>query len=174
MALLCRNPRNAALFDELERGATSYERRLSLHSCSTSRDGERVLRMLRDSSRLVRPAALRMLPIAGDDAQIERAFPAFKANTARKLLIRLKKCGRQEAIDAAMRARFEGHSEDEALESLVPFASPLIAEPLLRARFERASASNFGRLARLQPLLALWSDESPLRAPTSRRLCAPC
>lgn len=155
LALLGRDPRNAALFDELERGATSYERRLAVQSCSTSRDGERLLRMMSDSSRLVRGAALRLLPVAGDDAQIGRAFAELKAGVARALLIRLKKRGRQSAIDAIIQARFASNSNDGALESLVPFASPAVAEPLLQGRFERASASDFGRLARLQPLLAL-------------------
>jgi hypothetical protein len=155
VAHLGRDPRNAALFDELERGATSYERRLAVQSCTTSRDGERVLRLLGDSSRLVRGAALRMLAIAGDDAQIERACPTLKANTARALLIRLKKRGRQSAIDRVLRARFEQGSDDASLESLVPFASAEVAELLLQERFERASSGDFARLARLQPLPAI-------------------
>lgn len=164
---LGRDPRNAGLWDELERGATSYERRLALQGCSTSRDGERVLRMLADSSRLVRSLAIRLLCVVCDDAQIERAFPGLRPNTARNLLKRLKKRRRQSTIDAVLKARFSANSDEGALESLVPFASPEVAFQLLGAQFERASVEDFARLARLQPRLSLQKALELARALTS-------
>lgn len=151
---LGRDIANASLFDELERGATSYERRLALQSCATSRDGERVLRSLFDSSRLVRGLALRLLPVATTDEQVLRASSQFSLKSVRRLLVGLRKQKRQGAIDAVMRQRF-AERPDEAAQSLVGFASLEMAEQLLGDEFERASEQDFRRLANLHPRLAL-------------------
>ncbi|BCM92780.1 hypothetical protein IAD21_04662 [Abditibacteriota bacterium] len=151
---LGRDPANAALFDELERGATSYERRLALQSCATSRDGERVVRLLFDSSRLVRGAALRLLPIAASDEQIARVIPQLALKFVRRLFIRVRKHGRQDTVDAIINACLESRPSSD-LPDLLPLASLELARQLLETDFERASENDFGRLSFWHPELAL-------------------
>ncbi|RYX86831.1 hypothetical protein EON83_01220 [bacterium] len=154
MVELGRDSSNSALFDELERGETSYERRLALQSCATSRDGERVLRLIFDSSRLVRSMALRMLPIAATDEQIARVIPQLALKSLRRLLIYLQRHKREATVEAVINACIESRSSSE-LPELLPFASLELARQLLQTDFERASENDLGRLAYWHTELAL-------------------
>ena len=149
---LGRDPQNASLWDELERGS-SYERRIAALSCATSRDGERALRLANDASRLVRGLALEMVALVGDDEQIARVWPLLSRRLTRLFIKKLVgKRNRQSAVDAFLEARFAQGSLDEGL---VAFASTEVAARLLEGTFARASAPDFARLARLQPRVAL-------------------
>lgn len=151
IAQLGRDPKNAPLWDELERG-NSFERRLAIQSCASSRDGERVLRMVGDVSRLVRGLALEMVALGCEDAQIARVWPLLNRASTKKLLQKLKKRRRQSAIDAFLQAQFSQKKLDEGL---VALASSEVAARLLESSFERASDEDFKRLASLQARVTL-------------------
>ena len=92
----------AATLNALEKGGF-YERWLALQSCYGSRDGARALRAFADPSRVIRSLAQRLLPLIGDDAQVQAALDAATSKQRPSLLKKLLKRCRRSPIDQIIR-----------------------------------------------------------------------
>lgn len=129
----------AATLHALEQGGF-YERRLALVSCFSSRDGARVLRYLSDPSRMLRSLAARLVMVACDDDQTQAALEAVAPKLRTRLLRRLVKLGRSNAIDlylAGMEARGE-----LGLERALAFGSEAFVKPRLEKTLPHAGAGH--------------------------------
>lgn len=141
----------AATLNALEQGGL-YERLLALQSCNGSRDGVCVLRALSDPSRAIRSLAVALLPLLGDDAQVQSALEAIPFKQRRVLLRGLYKRRRYTIIDAfldALAARGE-----EQFSRLLPFGSPAVVTCHLEPVLHQLGQSDWRRLTRLHPNIA--------------------
>ena len=141
----------AATISALE-GGGSYERRLALHSCFTSRDGAHVLRALSDASRLVRGEAIALAAIVCDDEQAAQGLSRLGLPAQRALLRRLLRANRRAVIDAFVGALPD---DDDRRGRLLPYCSAPIVQDGLDAVQERMGVDDWKRLAHLHPDLAL-------------------
>ncbi len=153
----------AATLNALEKGGF-YERWLALQSCYGSRNGARALRAFADPSRVIRSLAQRLLPLIGDDAQVQAALDAATFKQRRALLKRLlKRCRRP--IDAFLNSL--AASGDDQLTQLLPFGSPEVVACHCEAILHRAGLNDWRRLARLHPNIAADLLQSQAEAATN-------
>lgn len=154
----------AATLDALEQG-DFYSRGLALQSCNGSRDGARALRAFTDSSRAIRTLAVALLPLLGDDAQMQTALEAAPFKQRRALLRELYKRRRHTIIDNfldTLAAR-----GDEQLLRLLPFGSPEVVTRHLEQMLHQLGQSDWRRLTRLHPSIAANVLQSQAEAATN-------
>jgi hypothetical protein len=140
-----------AVVAALEQGGF-YERWLALQSCFGSGDGAHALRALADPSRSIRGLALLLLPLIGDDTQVQAALERASFPQRRILLRRLYRRRRHAPIDAFLTTLVS--RGDERLGALLPFGSPERVGRHLEQALERADQGDWRRLARFHPDLA--------------------
>lgn len=175
MIALGREPRARESIQALSRGDV-YSRRLALASCWSSRDGAHVVRALTDASRRVRGLALRLVPVACDDAQALEALQIAFGIRADKVLVRnLVRRGRHGVVDRFLdwlRAR----NARRELAELLPFGTEECVRRHLDYALEQPSASLFHRLAANHPvvlgevLCARWRAAAEEADPVTRQL----
>ena len=146
-------PLTKSLLDEMEQGGFDL-RWMALNSCYGSRDGERALRMLTDSSRLIRRGAAAMLAQIGTGEQIVIAQERIQPKNWRNLLLGLHKRRRYDVIEAYLQ-NLETRRDEDWLRECLPFGSANAVRRLLPQVVERFSAYNWARLARFHPDIAL-------------------
>lgn len=154
----------AATLNALEQGEF-YERRLALQSCNGSRDPGRVLRALGDPSRAIRTLAVALLPLLGDDAQVQSALTAMPFKQRRVLLRGLYKRRRYTIIDAFLDAL--AASGDEQFSRLLPFGSSAVVTCHLEPVVHQLGQSDWRRLTRLHPNIAANVLQSQAEAMTN-------
>lgn len=155
----------AATLAELAASGNFYERLLALHACYATRDGETVLRFLDDPSRILRGSALRLVPLACTDEQVVSVLQAALPKVRLVLLRRLRKQKRTDAID-----NFLGWlaADDDAvtLGELLVYGSPNFVRRYLAQFVERFSETDWRRLARAHPDIAVEQYAERLRQQT--------
>jgi hypothetical protein len=140
-----------AVLADLEHGGP-FERAMALQACHGSRDGDRVLRALEDSSRRLRGYAVALLPLICDTAQIGRALPSVPRRLHAGLLRRARMHGRTDAADVLLAAcEAAGDSEVTAL---LPYGSDAFVRPRLATFGPALDGVGWARLARWHPELA--------------------
>ena len=107
----------AAVLTSLEHGGF-YERWLALQACYGSRDGEHVLRALTDPSQAIRSAALGLVALVCDEAQVRSALDTLLPKQQRRLLMLLAKRQRHASIDTYLL-----RVDDEYLSQFLPYGS---------------------------------------------------
>ena len=148
-----------AILATLERG-DFYERLLSLQSCFGSYDGKHVLRSLNDPSRIIRSLAVSLVTLTCDQEQLRSALDTVPAQLRVPLVWKLCKAHHQEIIDAFL--DFIATAGDKQFHKLLPFGSPAVVQHYMERFLRNAELSDWCRLARLQPTIAL--DELQKRA----------
>lgn len=141
-----------ALLAELEEG-NGYQCRLALQACYGSRNSAPVLRLLNDSSRLVRGLSLHLAPFVCSDEQLLDLLHSAQARLRRVLFRDLSKRRRTPVIDRYLEELAAQNDKD--LSPLIAFASTNVAEKLWPLVAERAEAHDWYRLAQRHPQLAL-------------------
>ncbi|HVU70287.1 MAG TPA: hypothetical protein VHD63_24375, partial [Ktedonobacteraceae bacterium] len=92
------DPQAAATVAILEQGEF-YERFLALHACFGNHDEAHVLRALTDPSRIIRGVAIRLVPLACDEAQQRQALALVPSDGRRSFLWQLRHHGQSMIID---------------------------------------------------------------------------
>jgi hypothetical protein len=141
-----------ALLAELEEG-NGYRRRLALQACYGSRNSAPVLRLLNDSSRLVRGLALHLAPLVCSDEQLLDLLRSAQARLRRVLLRDLSKRRRALVIDRYLEGLAAQNDKD--LPPLLAFASEKVAETLWPLAAKRAEAHDWYRVAQRHPQVVL-------------------
>jgi|SRR5579871_636327 len=151
-----------ALIAALEQGGF-FERFMALYSCFGSRDSAQVRRALADPSRIIRGLAIRLLPLACDEAELQSALESVSPQLYLPILWKLRQHGQQGVIDRFLEAL--AGQETALLCPLLPFGSPaLIARHAAQFR-QQATRTDWQRLARFHPnaaldLLRQWANET--------------
>ncbi len=152
MIALGRAPENASLIDEMQ--AQAFDLRwLALQSCEGSRDGARVLRLIGDASRLIRKGAAGMIARVGTDAQVLAALEHILPRQRARLLLALYRGRRYDVIETCLRALAQRN--DRALIACLPFGAAQTVRDLLPGLQDRFTTSQWARLARFHPDIAL-------------------
>lgn len=154
----------AATLNGLEKGGF-YERWLALQSCYGSCDGAHALRAFAEPSRVVRSLAQRLIPLIGDDTQVQAALDAATSKQRPSLLKKLLKRCRRSPIDAFLNSLVA--SGDEQLSQLLPFGSPEIVTCHCEVMLHRAGLHDWQRWARLHPNIAADLLQSQAEAATN-------
>ena len=118
----------AAVLTSLEHGGF-YERWLALQACYGSRDGAYILRALSDPSQAIRSAALGLVALICDDAQVRSALDTLLPKQQRRLLMLLAKHRRHAPIDA-----FLLRVDDAHLPQFLPYGSAQMVAQLRGTR----------------------------------------
>lgn len=142
----------ASLLDELEQGG-SYQRRLALQSCYGSSNGERVLRGLSDVSRLARNLALHLVPLTCDDDQILAVLRTLAFQPRRAMMRQLAKLRHYAPVNGFLEETVVNGDTESS--SLIVFASSDAVRQLWPQVSERAALTDWFRLARRHPQVAL-------------------
>ncbi len=152
MIALGRAPANAPLIDRMEAGAFDL-RWLALQSCEGSRDGARVLRLIGDASRLIRRGAAGLIARIGTNAQVLDALERTLPRQRVRLLLALHRGRRYDVIETCLGSL--ARRNDAALFVCLPFGAAQTVRDLLPGVQDRFTASQWARLARFHPDIAL-------------------
>src|SRR5258707_1147873 len=117
------DPQLAATLTILEQG-DFYERFLAIYSCFGNRDGAHVLRAVADPSRIIRGMAIRLAPLACDEAQLRQALALVPRDGRQPLLRQLRHYSQQAFIDEFLEQLAATH--DLQLRQLLPCGSPAL------------------------------------------------
>ena len=166
MLALGRDPENEPLLAEMEQNAFDM-RWLALMSCHTSRDGARVLRLLGDSSQLIRHSAASLVALIGTTTQGISALDMILPRYRRRLVCQLQKRNRPDVLDACLQhlagqtaenknsADKTADSKDNGLIDCLPHGTAETVRALLPQVLPYFASHHWIRLARLHPVIAL-------------------
>ena len=150
------DPALAPLADALERHESAYARLLAVGTAWGSHDGARVLRALRDPSRAVRGRAIKLVPLACDDAQAEAALGLVPSGRLRtRLAVALRRRRRSGVLDAFLDARLgEARPEGQVVDLLAIGSADAVARHAAAFR-EHGGPLAWQRIAKWQPAAAV-------------------
>lgn len=140
----------AAVLQELACGEM-HERGFVLQACHGSRDGELILGMLGDSSRLIRSLSVKLVAVVCDDAQVRRVFGMVSdvksLERLLKLLSKRRRCG---LVDEAL--AMMSPSDSKAAARVLSYASrEFVEQALTNAAQQGLMTTNWQRLAKVHP-----------------------
>jgi len=135
----------AATLRELEQGEF-YQRILALQSCYGSGDGDHAFRGLGDASRGVRALAINLLPLVGNDSQLQIALEQATFQERLSLLKRLFKLHRISCIDRFIKS--VGVKDIVQLKNFLSFASTDVVKKHLETVLPFFDFSDWHRLTR--------------------------
>lgn len=154
----------------------AFERRWGAFASFVDRDAERVLRTLADPSRTVRGLAYTLVPLIGDDAQVQRALElAWSMKGERRMLVGLSRRGRVATIDRFVEWLHTNGHHRELIDSL-SFGSEACVRRFLSVALERPSDRFWTGLAKshsalfAELLMARWNAVTGEADPVTRQL----
>lgn len=135
----------ASTLRHLEQG-DFYQRLLALQSCYGSGDGGHALRGLADPSRGVRALAINLLPLVGNDSQLQIALKQATFRERLSLLKRLFKLHRLSCIDIFINSI--GVKDRPQIKNFIPFASTDVVKRHLETVLPFFDFSDWHKLTR--------------------------
>jgi hypothetical protein len=130
-----------------------YQRMLATQSCFGSHNSAQVLRALNDPSRGIRALAISLAALVCSDDELQSVLDTLPLALKESLLRHLHRQRRQRPIDAQLEAL--AAREDAALNNLLPYGSESVVKRHLARVIAQFTLSNWQRLARIYPSLAV-------------------
>lgn len=140
------------LLSELEQGSF-YERQLALMSCATSKDSERIVRFMKDSSAHLRQLAQNLATLHCSDEILHTLLLGLKLKERRRILKKLRRAGRLALIDSLLQVLKQEDSDE--FHRLFYFGSAAFVEQSIGLVADRLDSYDTERLAYLHPDLCL-------------------